>query len=534
MKRIRLLGLALLLSAFAAGPALALTANHPYTVQLSTVSATGQQTAVEQMDTTTDGNGKLSFHFSDVPDSGSAPFLMVQIMDSASGQQQVVRQTLVPSPTSGQQMQMGVDEVSYRQTQAALQAMQAASGTGDATLRAMFPLTMIPTGAMSDTDASDFGQAAGTGAATFRNYLSQNGVTAEQMTAFQNTLMEAMRGFAADNKTAVDQTAPGTAAGLRGKASAQFMTAMIQAAQTAGIDPTLVADAFDQAGQAMDSSAALSGLPAGELAAMHATYLAGAQQRHLQAQMHRYASAMPVVGASDSQTQQFISARTTLQNAMIQARQTFCQQAFSDPSTLPDPTTVDQALSTMQTTMQGAFNSFNQNTTATSEQINAMLTIMAGHMGTMMGGGMMTSSSLSQMGFGMMQTSLGGAPQNWSIMMVAASNLASTVPGLVYTPVTADLTSQLSTGNVPTAPDWSQLPDDPYKSLLELQYDLMLVHLIDVQAVAALTPPLTQADLATISAQDLANRAEIRQGIQGLSDAQVDALMAALSPPHMF
>jgi hypothetical protein len=534
MKRISVLGLALLLSAYCATSALALTANHAYTVQLSPVSATGQQTAVEQMDATTDGNGKLSFHFTNVPDSGTAPFLMVQIMDNAGGQQQVVRQTLVPAPNSGQQMQMGVDEVSFRQTQAALQAMQAASDSGDATLRAMFPLTMIPTGAMSAADAGSFGQAAGTGAATFRNYLSQNGVTADQMTAFQSALTEAMREFASDNKTAVDQTDPGTAAGLRGKASAQFMAAMIQAAQTAGIDPTLVSDAFDQAGKAMDNSAALSGLPSGELAAMHATYLAGAQQRHLQAQMGRYAAAMPVVGASASQTQQFTSAMTNLQNAMVQARQTFCQQAFTDPSTLPDPTTVDQALSTMETGMQNAFNAFNQDTTASQTQIDAMLTTMAGHMGNMIGGGMMSGSNLAQMGFGMMETTLGGTPQNWSIMMVAASNLASTVPGLVYTPVTADLTSQLSPANVPPAPDWSQLPDGPYKSLLELQYDLMLVHLIDAQAVAVLTPPLTQEELAAISAQDLANRAEIRQGIQGLTDAQVAALMAALSPPHMF
>ncbi len=163
-----------------------------------------------------------------------------------------------------------------------------------------------------------------------------------------------------------------------------------------------------------------------------------------------------------------------------------------------------------------------------------MLGTMAGHMGNMMGGGMMSGSTLSGMGFGMVETTLGGTSRNWSIMMVAASNLASTVPDLVYAPVTADLTSQLSPENVPAAPDWSQVPEGPYRSLLELQYDLMLVHLIDVQAVDALTPPPTQDDLAAISARELANRALIRQGLKGLTDTQVDALMAALSPTHMF
>ena len=146
----------------------------------------------------------------------------------------------------------------------------------------------------------------------------------------------------------------------------------------------------------------------------------------------------------------------------------------------------------------------------------------------------MNGSTLGGMGFGMMQTTLGGASQNWTTMMVAASNLVPSVPGMTYTPDTADLTSQLDPGNVPTAPDWSQIPDGSYKSLLVLQYDLMLVHLIDMQTVAGLTPPLTQADLASISTQDLANRAAIRQGLQGLSATQMDALMAALSPPHFF
>ena len=168
------------------------------------------------------------------------------------------------------------------------------------------------------------------------------------MTTFQNGMVDAMRNFAADNQTIVNQTNPGTAAGLYGQAGAQFMAAMFQAGDTAGIDPALLAAAFDQAGQAID------------------------------------------------------------------------------------------------------------------------------------------------------------------------------------------LTSQFDPANVPTAPDWSQIPDGSYKSLLVLQYDLMLVHLIDLQTVAGLTPPLTQADLASISTQDLANRAAIRQGLQGLSATQMDALMAALSPPHFF
>ncbi len=534
MKRIHALGLALLFTAMSATSALALTANHGYTVQLFTLSATGQQTPVEQMDATTDANGKLNFQFSNVPDTGTAPFLMVQIVDSSN--QQMVRQTLVPAPKADQQMQMGVNEVSYRQTQAALQAMQTASSSNQA-LEAMFPLTMIPTGAISSGDAGNFGTAADSAASTFHNYLTQHGVTAGQMTSFQNGMVEAMRTFAADNRNVVNQTDPGTAAGLYGRAGTQFMAAMFQAGDTAGIDPALLAAAFDHAGQAIDNSSALGTIPAGAIAAMHGTYSAGAQQRQLLAQMSRYARAMPVVGATPDQTQTFTTARTNVQDAMVTARQSFCRQAFADPATLPDPTTIDQALSSMETAMQDAFDTFNADTTATPAQIDSMLTLMAGGMssgGMMGGGGMMDRSTLSGMGFGMMETDLGGASQNWTTMMVAASNLVPSVPGMTYTPDPAALTSQLDPANVPTAPDWSQIPDGSYKSLLMLQYDLMLVHLIDMQMAAGLTPPLTQADLASISAQDLANRAAIRQGLQGLSTTQVNALMAALSPPHLF
>jgi hypothetical protein len=535
MKRIHALCLALLFTVISATSALALTANHSYTVQLSTLSATGQQTEVEQMDATTDSNGKLDFQFSNVPDT--APFLMVQIMDTVGGQQQVVRQTLVPAPKADQQMQMGINDVSYRQTQAALQAMQTASAGGQ-TLGAMFPLTMIPTGAISSGDAGNFGTAAGTAAGTFRNYLMQDGVTAEQMTTFQNGMLDAMRTFAADNRNVVNQSDPVTAAGLYGRAGAQFMTGMLQAGDTAGIDPALMAAAFDQAGQSIENSPALGTIPAGAIPAMHATYSAGAQQRQLLAQMSRYATAMPVVGATSNQTQTFTTAMTNLQNAMVSARQNFGQQAFAqafaNPATLPNQTTIDQALITMETAMQGAFGTFNTNTTASSTQIDSMLSVMGGGMGNMMGGGMMTGSTLGGMGFGMMQTTLGGPSQNWSIMMVTGSNLVPNVPGMTYIPDTANLTSQLDPANVPTALDWTQIPGGPYKSMLELQYDLMLVHLIDIQTVDGLTPPLTQADLATISAQDLANRVSIRQELQGLSAPQVNALMAALSPPHLF
>jgi|GEM_PF-2511820 len=516
-----------------ASGALALTANHSYTVQLSTVSSRGQQTAVQQMDVMADADGKLAFQFSDIPDTDTAPYLMVEIMDIVGGQQQVVRQSLMPAPTTGQQLQMGVNQQSSRQTRTALQAMQAGA---DQTFGAMFPLLMIPTGAISADDAASFGQAAADAASTFHDYLSSHGVSASQMADFRDGLQAAMRDYAAAQKSVAEQTDAATAAGLCGQAGARLMATLLQAGDAAGIDPTLMSTAFDQAEQSIDASTALNTVSTEAIEAMHTGLLVDAQQRQLMAQLRGYASAMPVVGADSTQTQTFTMAMTSLQTAMLQARQDVFQQAFADPDNLPASTSIDQALTSMQTAMQNAFTAFDQATTTSDTQIADMLGTMAGGMngsGGMMGGGMMSGSTLSGMGFGMLQTSLGGTSRNWSMMMLAATNLLATVPDLNYIPATDQLIAQLAAENQPTVPDWSLLADGPEKSLLQLQYDLMLVHLIDLQTLADLTLPLSQDDLAALSAQNLANQTLVRQGLEGVSDTQIDALLAALSRPWL-
>jgi len=532
MKKIMtFLSMALLISVMTATSAMALTANHTYSVQLHSVSNAGQPMLVEQMNATSDANGKLNFQFSNVPDNESTPFLMVQIMDGGT----MVRQSLAPAPTAGQQMQMGVSEISHRQTQAALQAMMGATSTGEAALRTMFPLTMIATGDMLDADADNFGQAAHDAATAFNDYLNANGTSATQMTNFHTGLAAAMRSFAAENKTAVDDTVSSSAAAKFGLANAQLMTTMMQAGSTAGIDPTLLVAAFDQAGQAMANSTALASLSPGQFAAMQANYMAGTQQRRMLGQMNGYAAAMQVVGASPTQTQALTTAMTSLQSTMQTARQTFYQQAFADPTILSTQTTIDAALGTMQMNMQNAFDTFTMDTTASPTQIGAMLGGMATNMNGMMGGGMMSGTTLMGLNLGMMQTTIGGGLQNWSTMMVAGTNLLPAVTGMGYTPVTSALTTQLtnlSPVSMPTAPDLSLLPAGPDKSLLQLHYDLMLVHLIDVQMAANLAP-LDQIGMADISATDLANRSLILQGLTGLTEVQKSALVNAMSPMHL-
>jgi len=537
MKILTTLALALLLPLYAVTAALAFPANHDYTVQLSTIADNGQKMVVEQVNATSDADGKLTFQFSQVPDKGTAPFLLVEVMDAA-GTMQVVRQAMVPAPAPGQALQLGVNEISHRQATAALRAFTSA-GHADAG-RAMFALMLVPGGAVSAADADVFGQLADDAETTFETWLTRAGVTAAEMDAFRSELMTAMQDLAVACRGAVQQTDPVAAAGMHGTATGQFMQAVIDAGTMAGIDPELMAAAFDQAGQMIDNSPLTGTLSQSALDAMHASFMVDGRQRQLHAEMRRYQDAMMVVGATTEQRQSFTAAMTALQDALYQARHDF-QMIFADPATLPDQTTIDQAQMDMETAMQTAFDAFHQATTASDTAVGGMLDAIAGQMPVMSGGmtgtGMMTGSDLAGMGFGRWQISVDGTTGNWSTMMVAAGNLMPQVPGMTYVPDTAALENQLAQlpplASPPVAPDWTQLADGSYKSMLQLQYDLMLENLVMEQTMAGMTQPLSAADRARLTAVHRGNLQSIHQGLSGMTATEADALMTVMTPPHL-
>lgn len=537
MKIMITLGLALFLPLYAATSVLAFPANHNYSVQLSTIADNGQQMVVEQVNATSNADGKLTFHFNQVPDNHTAPFLLVEVMDPVSSMQ-VVRQAMVPAPAAGQALQLGVNETSHRQAQAAMRAFSAA-GHADAG-RAMFALMLVPGGAFSAADADIFGQLADDAATTFEARLIQAGVTAAEMDNFRSELMTAMQNLAVACRGAVQQINPALAAGMHGTATGQFMQAVIDAGNSAGIDPELMAGTFDQAGQVIDNSPLTGNLSLPAFDAMHTAFMVDGQQRQLHAEMRHYQDAMMVVGATVEQRQSFITAMTALQEALYQARYDF-QQIFADPTNLPDQATIDQARLTMETAMQTAFDTFHLATTATDLAVTGMLDGMAGQMtmmgGGMMGGGMMTGSDLSGMGFGRWQVSPDGTSTNWSTMMVAAGNLLPQVPGMTYASNTAMLENQLAQlpplASPPVAPDWAQLSDGPSRDMLRLQYDLMLENLVMEQTMAGMTQPLTAADRASLTELHRSNLQAIYQGLSGLTAIRAGALMMAMTPPHL-
>lgn len=528
------LALAASISIVAASSALALLPNHDYSVQMSTLSDGNQQTIIEEISAITDTDGKLSFRFSNVPDTSVAPFLLVEIIDMTDGQPQVVRQNLVPSPEVGQAIRVGMNEISHRQTQASLRAF---SDAGQAEpLRAMFPLTMIPGGALSGDDTDSLGMMADFASVAFDMYMNQAGIDAEQMANFRSGLAAALRDFSANCMLAVDEIDPTSATNLYGRANGLFMQAIITAATDAGIDPGLIPGAFDQARLEMENSQGSMGLLVPGFAMFDGSYMASRLQIGMQSQMQEYMNSMAIFPLDIAQTQAFLDAKAVLNEAILQARQDY-QQIFADSINPPDQTIIDQAQADFSIALQAAMDNFMLATEASDLQVGTMLGQMAEHMsGGMMGGGMMTGPGLGSMGFGLVRTMPGGTQLNWSMMMIAGSTLADTMPDMDYTSITGvlmlELGQMLIADDLPVIPDWAALPDDASRSLLQFQFDLMLTSMIEHQGRVNLSGMMNSLDQAEIGVRYMANRQTIHEGLLGLTDAQRDALVASMSLMH--
>lgn len=532
MKKTAIFGAALGL--FCATSALALTPNTAYTVKLSSVTSTGQLTQVSSMSATADGTGKLAFSFSGVPTTDTNRFLMIQIVDSAGA---VAREGMVAAPAPNGSATMGVSEVSDKQAKAMIKTM--ADARSDDPDYAMLVVNMVRSGAITDSDAQAFSPLAQAGKDAFDTFMTSNGVTATQMAQFKSNLLTAMRNHAAKMNQSVVATSQAAEASMRGDAIALFASDMINAGANAGIPANLMQVAFDVAGSAVESASATSSIDPGVVAAMKAMFRTGTQQRQVRAQMRSFADSMPVMGATTAQTQQFTSAQTLMGIAMLGAQENF-EEMFAEPTDFPSSSTIAATEAAMLSAMQTAFNTFlsssSSGVAASSSEISGMLSTMATRMngmGGMMGG--MTPGTLSGMGIGAMVTTPGsGMTQNWTVMMVATTNFV--VPGvpMSYTPSTTALSAQLAGMGVtpPTPPTFSSFAD-PYKSMLELQYDLMLLKLVDLQKLVQISAVPTQAQMAAIKQASIAEMNTIVGNISGLTNAQKTALMVSLGQPQM-
>jgi hypothetical protein len=509
--------LVLLLSVVFVTSASALPANTVLTVQLMSLSASGQLSPARSISVTTDINGKVEFTFPNVPTSDVVPFLVVRITDGTT----ILRQSVAAAPAPQGTIHMGISEATTSQATAMIKAFTDSRGT-NATLAAMI-ITMIRSGAISDTDLLNISPLARAAAAAFESFLSANGASGN-LPAFRAGLLPAMRDFSAKYQESVDvallandvSTANPTLdlqnkaasnqleAAKRGEASARFLSALVNAGVDAGISPALMHMAFTEAGKAVEALS--SPVSADVVTAALAVFRTEAEQCQLLAEMRSYSSALPFMNISSAaRLQQFNAAAATLSTALIAAQESF-EQIFSDPVFFPTSQSIAFAQDTLNRTLQSLMTNFMAGTTASPGEITAMQTTMAAQMTGVV---MSNFSSLRRQGIGSMVTSPTASSQNWLTMMVAGGNFVTPALQLNYSSSVSTLAA-----NFPTlTPPKFSLFSNPYKSLFRLQYDLMLLKFTNQKALAQASQPVTQTSLAQIKENDLARRNTMLQNI---------------------
>ena len=537
MKVTRYLFLALLLSAICATSALALPVNKVLTAQLSTVTPSGLIIPIRSISVTSDAAGKVSFGFASVPTSDSVQLLMVRIIDGTT----VLRQSVVPAPVPGGTVNFGVSEVTTCQATALLKAI-ADSGGGTTTLTAMI-MTMVRSGAISDTDLRNFSPLARAATIAFESFLAANGAGG-QLAAFRANLLPALRDLSATYKESVDvvtlandastanpvqdlqnqATSNLAEAASRGDAIARFLGAIVTAGADAGISPALMQLAFTEAGKAAEALA--SPVTPDVITAMLAIFRTGAQHCQLRAEMRSYAGALPFVNVtSAARVQQFKGAAATLGDSMVTVQESF-ELIFASPAAFPSFQDIAFARDNLSLTLQSLTTNFITNTTASPGEVIEMQTIMAGKMNGM------TLATLQGMGIGSMFTSPSASSQNSLTMMVAGANFFTPPIQMTYSSAVTNLASRFPSQPPPNF----TLLSNPYKSLLRLQYDLMLLKFNNRQALAQAALPVTQSALAQIKEDDLALRntmlrSLIVSGGSGVSLA--NALMIVMMQPEL-
>ena len=572
MKVTQYLILALLLSMVSATSALALPVNEVLTVQLATVSAAGRVAPFRSISVTSDASGKVAFSFANVPTSDIAQFLMVRVIDGTA----VLRQSIVAAPAPNGAINVGVSEVTTSQATAMLKAF-VDSGSGNATLAAMV-MTMVRSGAISDPDLRNSSPLARAAATAFESFLASHGAGG-QLAAFRANLLPAMRDFAAKYKESVDTVALANDASTtnpiqdlltktasnqreatkRGDAIALFLGALVNAGADAGISPALMHLAVTEAGKAAET--AVSPVTSDVVTAMLAAFRTGAEQCQLRGEMRSYAGALPFLNMSSAAAQvtfnnmttiagqrifnnmttavkqqqfnaavrQFNAAAATLGDAMVTAQENY-ELLFADPLIFPTLPEIDFARGNLSLTLQSLTTNFIADTTASPGDIIAMQMNLASGMG---GSVMSNMSTLRRQGIGSMFTSSGASSQNWTMMMVAGANFVTPPIQMTYSSAITNLASKFPFQPPPNFSSFS----NPYKSLLRLQYDLMLLKFNNQLALSLAAQPLTQTALAQIKEDDLTLRNTMRQNISisgiGTGAGLADALMIAMAQPEL-
>ncbi|MDO8291813.1 MAG: hypothetical protein Q7T29_02940 [Gallionella sp.] len=363
----------------ASSHAYALTAGSSYTVTIGKINSNGTETVLSTSSAVVaDSDGKIAFSLTGVPDSTTCNFMTVVIKDSTGA---VARNGIAPCATAGTTMPLGVSPVTDKQTEA-LKAGFLAAGTDDPIL-AVFGLAAVRTTGITTAELAALAtivKDAISNPGGFTDYLTTTrGVSAAQLAAYRSAIVAQLNdvnsGYSKLLKDSVDATASTADAAKRGEAAGLLMEILVKAATTAGFQQDYILEAFN----AMGSIAvpAITAATPGTLSVTTAQGIntsigSGIQKAKTSRVIEKYSAALTTLGATGADVTQFQTAATTLSTSMQTAFSTFEQAAFQTGT--ENAAAIIAAQTTLNTAMNTAFNTFIADTATSDARILTLRT----------------------------------------------------------------------------------------------------------------------------------------------------------------
>ncbi|MDP1996815.1 MAG: hypothetical protein Q8J90_06425, partial [Gallionella sp.] len=214
----------------------------------------------------------------------------------------------------------------------------------------------------------------------FTDYLTTTrGVTAAQLAAYRSAIVAQLNdvnsGYSKLLKDSVDATASTADAAKRGEAAGLLMEILVKAATTAGFQQDYILEAFN----AMGSIAvpAITAATPGTLSVTTAQGVntsigSGIQKSKTSRVIEKYSAALTTLGATGADVTQFQTAATTLSTSMQAAFSTFEQAAFQTGT--ENAAAIIAAQATLNTAMNTAFNTFIADTATSDARILTLRT----------------------------------------------------------------------------------------------------------------------------------------------------------------
>ncbi|MBI5043872.1 MAG: hypothetical protein HZC10_08645 [Nitrospirae bacterium] len=414
----------------------ALTAGTTYTIEIDAIGSNGAIVDLSGLTTSAeaDSNGKISFSIAGIPDRTSYNFLVVTVKNPDGT---TARRSLIPTPTAGATVNLGISNVTEGQAEALISAMQTAGS--DNPIMVAFGMVILRTGSLSSTDLARVATASRAAVNGFENELTNLGVSSSQMTTFKSSIVSRLNEFTSLYKDAVDATTDAAAAQNRGKAAGLLMQIFVHSATDAGFNEDYVELALMAAGDAVDDDSSWSSLPAAFRSAVDAEMGSAMQKIRAEKALKKYTAALTTLGASSTQISRYTSAANTLFTAMENAFKAF-EALFQDESNMPSAGDISSAQSAINTAMESAFSSFITNAASSSSEIDAMATAMKSGF---CGGNSTCESTIDNMKGSSASNSMfsfrtqGGTAVYWPIPMVVAvtwtANVVAAGGSLTYT-----------------------------------------------------------------------------------------------------